>query len=140
MLYTADPLRSLSFTYCSPKLLTVQIFLKTDHENAGKGCLPKYSDIISPHIAISRPCAPAGNAELYLSWLDGETFETVTAPRYGSFHPWPLGGVLTWLRRRKMAARLQALQWADKSLDAVYAEVGGVVVLGGLFSRYDAWS
>ncbi|XP_037075469.1 metaxin-2-like [Pollicipes pollicipes] len=64
-----------------------------------------------------------GNAELYISWLDAETFETVTAPRYGSFQPWPLGGVLTWLRRRKMAARLQALQWADKTLDAVYAEV-----------------
>ena len=73
----------------------------------------------------------AGNAELYLSWLDGETFETVTAPRYGSFHPWPLGGVLTWLRRRKMAARLQALQWADKTLDAVYAEVSGCHVLPG---------
>jgi len=64
-----------------------------------------------------------GSAELYVSWHHQPTYEEVTAPRYGSPHPWPLSKLLPVARQRKVARRLQHLGWADKPLGAVYGEV-----------------
>ncbi|KAF2347705.1 Metaxin glutathione S-transferase domain [Trinorchestia longiramus] len=64
-----------------------------------------------------------GSAELYVSWVHPETYNSVTAPRYSSVYPWPLGAVLTWQRRRMVLKRLQLLGWKDKTLKEVYGEV-----------------
>jgi len=64
-----------------------------------------------------------GNAELYLSWIDDVTYNSVTKPRYSSVYPWPLDVVLTWQKQKQIANKLKALGWAQKSLEEVYTEV-----------------
>lgn len=63
------------------------------------------------------------NAELYISWCDGSTMEKVTKPRYGSVYPWPLNVFLTWRKQFQVTKRLSNLDWKNKTLDDVYAEV-----------------
>ncbi|CAG9573648.1 unnamed protein product [Danaus chrysippus] len=63
------------------------------------------------------------NAELYISWLDQETFNTVTRIRNSSVYPWPLGWLQTRSKRSTVIKRLKALHWHDKTLDQVLADV-----------------
>ncbi|XP_028178156.1 uncharacterized protein LOC114365717, partial [Ostrinia furnacalis] len=63
------------------------------------------------------------NAELYISWLDDETFNAVTKVRNSSVYPWPLGWIQTRAKRNAVAKRLKALHWHDKSLEQVLADV-----------------
>uniref|UniRef100_A0A2P2I705 Metaxin-2 n=1 Tax=Hirondellea gigas TaxID=1518452 RepID=A0A2P2I705_9CRUS len=64
-----------------------------------------------------------GAAELYISWVHQETYDSVTYPRYGSVQPWPLNVILTRQRRRTVLRRLQLLGWKHKTLQEVYGEV-----------------
>ncbi|KAI5643689.1 outer mitochondrial membrane transport complex protein domain-containing protein [Phthorimaea operculella] len=63
------------------------------------------------------------NAELYISWIDNETFNQVTKVRNSSVYPWPLGWLQTRAKRNNVAKRLKALHWHDKTLDQVLADV-----------------
>ncbi|CAH0404299.1 unnamed protein product [Chilo suppressalis] len=63
------------------------------------------------------------NAELYISWLDEETFNAVTKVRNSSVYPWPLGWLQTRAKRNAVAKRLKALNWHDKTLEQVLADV-----------------
>ncbi|XP_046974774.1 metaxin-2-like isoform X2 [Vanessa cardui] len=63
------------------------------------------------------------NAELYISWVDQETFNTVTRVRNSSVYPWPLGWLQTRSKRSSVIKRLKALHWNDKTLDQVLADV-----------------
>jgi len=63
------------------------------------------------------------NAELYVTWVDRDTYSQVTKVRHGSLHPWPLGWVLTVKKRRRVHKRLNALGWLDKTIEEVYEEV-----------------
>ncbi|KAL0809677.1 hypothetical protein ABMA28_011196 [Loxostege sticticalis] len=63
------------------------------------------------------------NAELYISWLDDETYNAVTKVRNSSVYPWPLGWIQTRAKRNAVAKRLKALHWHDKSLEQVLADV-----------------
>ncbi|XP_041988667.1 metaxin-2 isoform X2 [Aricia agestis] len=63
------------------------------------------------------------NAELYISWLDQETFNAVTKVRNSSVYPWPLGWIQTRSKRAAVVKRLKALHWHDKTLDQVLADV-----------------
>ena len=64
-----------------------------------------------------------GNAEAHVSWIDEETLNTVTRPRYGSVYPWPLNWLLTRIKRNQVMKKLSALGWTKKSLQDVYNEV-----------------
>jgi len=64
-----------------------------------------------------------GNAELYMAWLNHEVANEVTKPRYGSSYRWPLTWMLPWAKQRDIKAKLQATNWADKSVDEVCSEV-----------------
>ncbi|XP_050358870.1 metaxin-2-like isoform X3 [Nymphalis io] len=63
------------------------------------------------------------NAELYISWVDQETFNTVTRVRNSSVYPWPLGWLQTRSKRSSVIKRLKALHWNEKTLDQVLADV-----------------
>ncbi|XP_045457536.1 uncharacterized protein LOC123667741 [Melitaea cinxia] len=63
------------------------------------------------------------NAELYISWVDQETFNTVTRVRNSSVYPWPLGWFQTRSKRSSVIKRLKALHWYDKTLEQVLADV-----------------
>ncbi|XP_030022376.1 uncharacterized protein LOC115441655 isoform X2 [Manduca sexta] len=63
------------------------------------------------------------NAELYISWLDNDTFNAVTKVRNSSVYPWPLGWLQTRSKRNNVAKRLKALHWHDKTLEQVLADV-----------------
>lgn len=62
------------------------------------------------------PCCLLQN---YISWVDKDTFNQVTKPRYGSLHPWPLNWVLTRAKRQRVYKRLGALGWLDKTIEQV---------------------
>ena len=64
-----------------------------------------------------------GNAELYISWVDGVTLEEVTKPRYGSVHPWPLSVLLNWQKKSSVLKKLGALGWTSKTVEDVYSEM-----------------
>ncbi|KAF9419153.1 hypothetical protein HW555_004238 [Spodoptera exigua] len=63
------------------------------------------------------------NAELYISWVDNETFNAVTKVRNSSVYPWPLGWLQTRAKRNAVIKRLKALHWYDKTIDQVLADV-----------------
>ncbi|XP_022817109.1 metaxin-2 isoform X2 [Spodoptera litura] len=63
------------------------------------------------------------NAELYISWVDSETFNAVTKVRNSSVYPWPLGWLQTRAKRNAVIKRLKALHWYDKTIDQVLADV-----------------
>ncbi|XP_073965007.1 uncharacterized protein isoform X2 [Choristoneura fumiferana] len=63
------------------------------------------------------------NAELYISWIDNDTYNAVTKVRNSSVYPWPLGWLQTRSKRNMVAKRLKALHWHDKTLDQVLADV-----------------
>ncbi|KAL7639350.1 UNVERIFIED_CONTAM: hypothetical protein RMT77_009851 [Armadillidium vulgare] len=64
-----------------------------------------------------------GSAELYISWLDVQTYEDVTKPRYGSVYAWPLNRILTYQKWQQVTKRLKVLGWKHKKLEEVYREV-----------------
>lgn len=66
-----------------------------------------------------------------MSWLDEETFNTVTKVRNSSVYPWPLSWIQTRSKRNSVVKRLKALHWHDKTLDQVLADVSimGIVYL-----------
>ncbi|KAL4712237.1 hypothetical protein ACJJTC_011098 [Scirpophaga incertulas] len=70
------------------------------------------------------------NAELYISWLDDETFNAVTKVRNSSVYPWPLGWFQTRTKRNAVAKRLKALHWHSKTLEQVLADTNGTRRLG----------
>ncbi|XP_045525804.1 uncharacterized protein LOC123715052 isoform X4 [Pieris brassicae] len=63
------------------------------------------------------------NAELYISWVDQDTYNTVTRIRNSSVYPWPLGWIQTRSKRNAVIKRLKALHWYDKTLEQVLADV-----------------
>ncbi|CAG0914087.1 unnamed protein product [Notodromas monacha] len=64
-----------------------------------------------------------GNAEQHLMWCDRVTFLEVTYPRFTSAFPRPLGGILCYLRQRKMRKKLRVIDWESKDLEKVYSEI-----------------
>lgn len=64
-----------------------------------------------------------GSAQLYMSWVDSETYNEVTFPRYSSVHPWPLNYILTKQKRNAVLRRLDLLGWKKKTCAEVYEEV-----------------
>jgi len=64
-----------------------------------------------------------GNAELYLTWKDEVTVNSITKQRFGSVHPWPLDIMLTWQKQSQVLKKLKVLGWAEKTLEEVYSEV-----------------
>lgn len=63
------------------------------------------------------------HAELYACWLHEPTFRQVTAPRYSSVFPWPLGWLQARSKRRQVLQRLRLFGWAERSMDQVVDEV-----------------
>nr|CAH7767848.1 unnamed protein product [Callosobruchus chinensis] len=63
------------------------------------------------------------NAELHVCWVDKQTYNEVTSRRHGSVYPWPLNHVLNWEKRRQVVKKLKALDWYNKTLDDVFAEL-----------------
>ncbi|XP_059062433.1 uncharacterized protein LOC131855207 [Achroia grisella] len=63
------------------------------------------------------------NAELYISWLDDDTYNAVTKVRNSSVYPWPLGWLQTRAKRNTVSKRLKALHWQEKTLEQVLSDV-----------------
>nr|CAI5854911.1 unnamed protein product [Callosobruchus analis] len=63
------------------------------------------------------------NAELHICWADKETYNKVTRVRHGSVYPWPLNYMQNWDKRCQVIKKLKALDWYNKTLDDVFAEV-----------------
>ncbi|CAG9863315.1 unnamed protein product [Phyllotreta striolata] len=62
-------------------------------------------------------------AELYICWVDSETYNEVTSGRNGSVYPWPLNYIQNWNKRSQVIKKLKTLGWYDKKLEDVYSEV-----------------
>ncbi len=54
-----------------------------------------------------------------MSWVNKETYENVTWPRYGSVYAWPLNYVLNYQKKHQAVKKLNALNWGGKSLQEV---------------------
>ncbi|XP_076241086.1 metaxin-2 isoform X2 [Calliopsis andreniformis] len=63
------------------------------------------------------------NAELYICWIDNETLNEVTKPRYGSVYPWPLNHFLSWQKRKEVIKKLSVLGWYNKTIEDICSEV-----------------
>ncbi|VEN36389.1 unnamed protein product [Callosobruchus maculatus] len=63
------------------------------------------------------------NAELHICWADKLTYNRVTRVRHGSVYPWPLSYMQNWEKRSQVIKKLKALDWYNKTLDDVFAEV-----------------
>ncbi|CAH1979633.1 unnamed protein product [Acanthoscelides obtectus] len=63
------------------------------------------------------------NAELYICWVDKETYNEVTSVRHGSVYPWPLNHIQNWEKRSQVIKKLKALDWYNKTLEDVFSEV-----------------
>eukprot|EP00096_Caligus_rogercresseyi_P011743 TRINITY_DN4726_c0_g1_i1.p1 TRINITY_DN4726_c0_g1~~TRINITY_DN4726_c0_g1_i1.p1 ORF type:complete len:282 (+),score=74.48 TRINITY_DN4726_c0_g1_i1:74-847(+) len=63
------------------------------------------------------------NAENYISWADELNYNNVTKFRHGCVHPWPLNGILTWLKRREVLKKLKAYGYLNRTVQEVYDEV-----------------
>ncbi|XP_060536369.1 metaxin-2 [Cylas formicarius] len=62
-------------------------------------------------------------AELYICWVDKETYSEVTSVRHGSVYPWPLNHLQNYEKRRQVIKKLKALDWYYKTLPEVLQEV-----------------
>ncbi|KAK9886256.1 hypothetical protein WA026_015769 [Henosepilachna vigintioctopunctata] len=62
-------------------------------------------------------------AELYICWMDKETYNDVTSIRHGSVYPWPLNHIQNWSKRRSVMKNLKVWNWYDKTLEEVFQEV-----------------
>lgn len=63
------------------------------------------------------------NAELYVCWLDEETYNEITRVRHGSVYPWPLNHIQNWSKYQSVAKSLKVYKWYNKTLNDVYQEV-----------------
>ncbi|XP_045469580.1 metaxin-2 isoform X2 [Harmonia axyridis] len=62
-------------------------------------------------------------AELYICWMDNETYNDVTSIRHGSVYPWPLNHIQNWTKRKTVMKNLKVWNWYDKKLEEVFQEV-----------------
>ncbi|KAJ8926104.1 hypothetical protein NQ315_009961 [Exocentrus adspersus] len=62
-------------------------------------------------------------AELYICWVDKETYNEVTSIRNGSIYPWPLNHIQNVIKRHQVIKKLKALSWYNKTLEEVFQEV-----------------
>lgn len=62
-------------------------------------------------------------AELYICWVDKETYNEVTSVRNGSVYPWPLNHIQNREKRNQIIKKLKVLDWYYKTLDEVHQEV-----------------
>ncbi|CAH1108523.1 unnamed protein product [Psylliodes chrysocephalus] len=62
-------------------------------------------------------------AELYICWVDDETYNEVTTARNGSVYPWPLNHIQNRNKRSQVIKKLKTLGWYNKKLEDVYSEV-----------------
>ncbi|KAJ8965385.1 hypothetical protein NQ317_006459 [Molorchus minor] len=62
-------------------------------------------------------------AELYICWVDDETYNEVTSVRNGSVYPWPLNHVHNYIKRNQVVKKLKSLDWYNKTLEEVFQEV-----------------
>ncbi|KAG5891098.1 hypothetical protein JTB14_036989 [Gonioctena quinquepunctata] len=62
-------------------------------------------------------------AELYICWVDPETYNEVTSTRHGSVYPWPLNIVQNRAKRNQVIKKLKAFDWYTKKMEDVYADV-----------------
>lgn len=90
------------------------ITLTGDLDNLTKSDMRAYKSLVTNGLA---------NAELYITWVDEETFNQVCKARVCSVHPWPLGWYLTVQKRSRVHRRLSALGWMEKSIEEVLEEV-----------------
>nr|XP_023024824.1 metaxin-2-like [Leptinotarsa decemlineata] len=62
-------------------------------------------------------------SELYICWVDQETYNEVTSLRHGSVYPWPLNHFQNYVKRNQVIKKLKAIDWYKKTLEDVYTEV-----------------
>lgn len=62
-------------------------------------------------------------AELYVCWIDQETYNEVTSVRNGSVYPWPLNHIQNREKRNQVIKKLKVLDWYNKTLHEVHQEV-----------------
>lgn len=62
-------------------------------------------------------------AELYICWVDNETYNEVTSVRNGSIYPWPLNHIQNRAKRSSVIKKLKVLKWYQKSMEEVFQEV-----------------
>ncbi|XP_076267642.1 metaxin-2-like [Rhynchophorus ferrugineus] len=62
-------------------------------------------------------------AELYICWVDKETYNEVTNVRNGSVYPWPLNHIKNREKRNQVIKKLKVLNWYNKTIEEVYQEV-----------------
>ncbi|XP_066258865.1 metaxin-2-like [Euwallacea similis] len=62
-------------------------------------------------------------AELYMCWVDKETYDEVTSVRHGSVYPWPLNHFQNREKRKQIVKKLKLVDWHNKSLQEVHQEV-----------------
>ncbi|XP_050301228.1 metaxin-2 [Anthonomus grandis grandis] len=61
-------------------------------------------------------------AELYICWVDKETYNEVTSVRNGSVYPWPLNHIKNREKRNQVFKKLKVLDWYNKTLEEVHCE------------------
>lgn len=66
-----------------------------------------------------------------MSWVNKETYENVTWPRYGSVYAWPLNYILNYQKKHQAVKKLNALNWGRKTLQ----EVINIKTLKNFFSN-----
>ncbi|CAG9766297.1 unnamed protein product [Ceutorhynchus assimilis] len=62
-------------------------------------------------------------AELYICWIDRETYNEVTSVRNGSVYPWPLNHIQNREKKNQVIKKLKVLDWYNKTLEEVHQEV-----------------
>ncbi|CAG9821019.1 unnamed protein product [Phaedon cochleariae] len=62
-------------------------------------------------------------AELYVCWVDQETYNEITSFRHGSVYPWPLNHIQNRSKRNQVIKKLSAMNWYKKTLEDVFEEV-----------------
>ncbi|KAL1512515.1 hypothetical protein ABEB36_002097 [Hypothenemus hampei] len=63
------------------------------------------------------------NAELFICWIDHETYNDVTSIRNGSVYPWPLNHFRNREKRNQVIKKLKVLDWYNKTLPEVHEEM-----------------
>lgn len=61
--------------------------------------------------------------QLYVCWVDKETYSEITSVRNGSVYPWPLNHIQNYSKRNQVIKKLKALDWYSKTVEDVYLEI-----------------
>lgn len=61
--------------------------------------------------------------QLYVCWIDQETYNEVTSVRNGSVYPWPLNHIQNREKRNQVIKKLKVLDWYNKTIHEVHQEV-----------------